>query len=240
MIKFACPQCGKGISAADEHAGKKARCPQCQHIMPIPQASKPAPAAPPRPSAGPARPSAAREAVAPRPAPKPAPPRKKAPPPEDDDVPEVEEVEDVETLEEVEEEERPRRRRRATDEDEEGIQERPRRRARAVEDEEPEEEEEEEEERPRRRKKRRRRREGQWADCPNCGAPGDATRIWWTPWGGLVGPAMICHVRCNDCGTTYNGKSGEYNTTAIIIFVVVSVVIGAALGVLGIVLAEMK
>jgi hypothetical protein len=237
MIKFTCTQCGKGISAADEHAGKKARCPQCQHIMQIPQGAtpaKPAPAPAPAPQA-PVRsapPQAAREAVAPRPVPKP-------PPPEEEDIPEVEEAGEAESPEEVVEEaiaveQRPRRR-RLDDEDED----RPRRRSRDVDDE-VEEAEEEEEERPRRRRKRRRAREGQWADCPHCGNPGDATRIWWTMWGGLIGPAMICHVRCNECGTTYNGKSGNYNTTAITLFVVISVAIGLALGVLGVILEHKK
>jgi hypothetical protein len=34
-------------------------------------------------------------------------------------------------------------------------------------------------------------------------------------------------VRCNQCGTTYNGKHGDYNTTRIIIYYAIS--IGVAL-----------
>jgi phage FluMu protein Com len=248
MIKFSCPQCGKSISAADEHAGKKARCPQCQHIMQIPAADGFAPAAKPAPPPSPAPvrsapAEAAREAVAPRSVPKPpaAPPAKKPPPPEED-IPEVEEAADeAETpdeMEDVEEvEERPRRRRR--DEDEEGIAEQPRRRARAVEEEE-EEPEEEVEERPRRRRKKRRARAGQWADCPNCGARGDATRISFTFWGGILGPAILSHVRCNECGTAYNGKTGKDNTVAIVIYCAVTLGIALLIGVVAVAASVMK
>src|SRR5437763_950872 len=75
--------------------------------------------------------------------------------------------EDVPTLDfATEEEERPARPKRQES--------RPIRRGR--DEDEDEEEEEEEEDRPRRRKGGRRRPGQQWADCPNCGAPGDATR----------------------------------------------------------------
>jgi hypothetical protein len=233
MIKFVCTQCGKGISAADEHAGKKARCPQCQHIMQIPQGGSPAKPAPVPASQPPVRsapPQPAPEAVAPRPVPAP-----KKPPVEEEDIPEVEEAGEMEIAEEVSEEEfaagQRRQRRRVADEDEDH----PRRRSRNEdEDIEEAEEEAEDEDRPRRRQRRRRRaRHGQWADCPQCGNHGDATRIWWTMWGGVIGPAIICHVRCNECGTHYNGKSGDSNTTAITLFVVISIAIGLALGVLG-------
>jgi len=36
MIKFNCPACSKNIAVQDEHAGKKARCPQCKSIFTIP------------------------------------------------------------------------------------------------------------------------------------------------------------------------------------------------------------
>ncbi|HEX5269628.1 MAG TPA: hypothetical protein VFW33_04025, partial [Gemmataceae bacterium] len=45
MIKFKCPHCGKDVSAGDEHAGKKGRCPGCKELFTIPAAgAKPAPA----------------------------------------------------------------------------------------------------------------------------------------------------------------------------------------------------
>src|SRR5438445_9083570 len=59
---------------------------------------------------------------------------------------------------------------------------------------------------------------GQYATCPNCRAPGDATRLSYTLWGGFIGPMIINHVRCNQCGTAYNGNTGKYNTTNIAIF----------------------
>ena len=88
--------------------------------------------------------------------------------------------------------------------------------------------------RPRRRRekeydedeRRPRRRHGKFADCPHCGCPGFADRISFTWWGGVVGPAMFTHVRCRECGSCYNGKTGSDNTTAIVIYTVVGVVIG--------------
>ena len=37
------------------------------------------------------------------------------------------------------------------------------------------------------------------------------------------GPMIICHVRCNRCGTTYNGNSGDSNNTRIAIFYAVQI-----------------
>jgi uncharacterized protein (DUF983 family) len=45
-----------------------------------------------------------------------------------------------------------------------------------------------------------------------------------TWWGGALGPYLLTHVKCPECGMTYNGKTGQSNTTAIIIY---SVVVGA-------------
>ena len=39
---------------------------------------------------------------------------------------------------------------------------------------------------------------------------------------------MFTHVRCKHCGTCYNGRTGESNNTAIIIYVVVGLVVGGA------------
>ena len=82
------------------------------------------------------------------------------------------------------------------------------------------------------RGQQRRKSAGEWAECPNCGAA-DATRVRWTWWGGLVGPMIINTVRCNDCGTKYNGVHGDSNTTRIVIYTVIVglislVIIGAA------------
>jgi hypothetical protein len=69
---------------------------------------------------------------------------------------------------------------------------------------------------------------GKYADCPHCENAGHAKPVSFTWWGGVLGPNLISHVRCKKCGTCYNGKSGQYNTTAIIIYVLVSFVIGTA------------
>jgi uncharacterized protein (DUF983 family) len=78
--------------------------------------------------------------------------------------------------------------------------------------------------RPRRRPLAR----GEWADCPQCGA-NEATRVHWTFWGGMIGPAIINTVRCGRCSTSYNGVHGDYNTSRIAIYMVVSIVLGLIL-----------
>ena len=81
-----------------------------------------------------------------------------------------------------------------------------------------------------RRRPIRRVRRGEWADCPNCGAP-DPVKVSYTWWGGFIGPAIINTVRCQECGTQYNGIHGDYNTTRIIIHTFVGLGIGVAFAV---------
>lgn len=64
----------------------------------------------------------------------------------------------------------------------------------------------------------------QYAPCPNCGST-DAKKVTYTWWGGLLGPNMLTHVRCNKCNTEYNGKTGQSNTNNIIIYTIVSLVL---------------
>jgi phage FluMu protein Com len=120
------------------------------------------------------------------------------------------------------------RKRRPVDDDEDAPV--ARRRRRDEDDDEPEEDDEDE--RPRRKRSRRRsiERRGAYADCPNCDAPGHASRVPFTWWGGALGPWMFTHVRCHECGTCYNGRTGAYNTTAIIIYTVVGALVGVMLG----------
>ncbi|MFT3685928.1 MAG: hypothetical protein QM783_13575 [Phycisphaerales bacterium] len=72
----------------------------------------------------------------------------------------------------------------------------------------------------------------QYAPCPRCAAA-RAKPVMFTWWGGLLGPKLFTHVRCEGCGVAYNGKTGRSNTTAIVIYSVVggmvAIVIGAAL-----------
>src|SRR5688572_29822306 len=60
--------------------------------------------------------------------------------------------------------------------------------------------------------------------CPNCRGA-DIRRVGFTLWGGWLGPRMFNHVECAQCGTTYNGKTGSSNATAIAIYVAVTAVI---------------
>jgi predicted nucleic-acid-binding Zn-ribbon protein len=57
--------------------------------------------------------------------------------------------------------------------------------------------------------------------CPKCGST-EYRKVSFTWWGGLLGPKLFSHVKCTRCGQGYNSKTGELNTTNIIIYVVVA------------------
>ena len=61
-----------------------------------------------------------------------------------------------------------------------------------------------------------------YAPCPSC-SKGEAQAVGFTWWAGALGPRMFSHVRCLGCGTNYNGKTGKSNSTAIGIYLGVSV-----------------
>ena len=62
-----------------------------------------------------------------------------------------------------------------------------------------------------------------YAACPKC--RNSATeKLKFTWWGGVLGPKLLTHVKCNACGYKYNGKTGKDNTTGIVIYSVVAVV----------------
>jgi hypothetical protein len=69
--------------------------------------------------------------------------------------------------------------------------------------------------------------------CPKCGSH-DAQRVTWTPWGSFYGPALFTHVRCQQCGYGYNGRTGGSNLIPAFFFVTIPatliVLILAALG----------
>jgi hypothetical protein len=67
---------------------------------------------------------------------------------------------------------------------------------------------------------------GEFADCPHCGCPGHAKRVSFTWWGGIVGPSMFHHVKCEGCRRCYNGRTGADNTVGIVIYTTVSMAIG--------------
>lgn len=64
----------------------------------------------------------------------------------------------------------------------------------------------------------------QYKPCPKCQSE-EATKVGYTWWGGMLGPALMTHVKCNRCGTAFNGKTGKSNTPGIIIYSVVVLVI---------------
>ena len=64
--------------------------------------------------------------------------------------------------------------------------------------------------------------------CPKCGAE-SVSPVKYTWWGGILGPKLLHHTKCNSCGYTFNSKTRKSNTTAIIIYSVVifAIVFGA-------------
>ncbi|HEX8248016.1 MAG TPA: hypothetical protein VF599_07580 [Pyrinomonadaceae bacterium] len=66
--------------------------------------------------------------------------------------------------------------------------------------------------------------QNQYAPCPKC-RQSLAQKVSFTWWGGILGPKLLSHVKCGACGIGYNGKSGKDNTTNIIIYSIVALVI---------------
>ena len=64
----------------------------------------------------------------------------------------------------------------------------------------------------------------QYVPCPNCGST-NATKVNFTWWGGALGPTMFTHVKCNNCNTQYNGKTGKSNQNNILIYFLITFVI---------------
>lgn len=67
----------------------------------------------------------------------------------------------------------------------------------------------------------------QFAPCPNC-QNNIAKPVKFTLWGGVLGPKLFTHVKCQSCGSKYNGKTGKSNTAYIIIYLAVALTISAA------------
>jgi len=66
--------------------------------------------------------------------------------------------------------------------------------------------------------------QNQYAPCPKC-SQSSAQKVSFTWWGGILGPKLFTHVKCGACNATYNGKTGKDNTTNIIIYSIVAIVI---------------
>jgi len=56
--------------------------------------------------------------------------------------------------------------------------------------------------------------------CPQCGSEA-VSPVKYTWWGGLLGPKILHHTRCQTCKYTYNGKTRKSNTAAIVVYTVV-------------------
>ena len=56
--------------------------------------------------------------------------------------------------------------------------------------------------------------------CPKCGSP-LVTSVKYAWWGGILGPKLLHHTKCESCGYRYNSKTRKSNTTSIIIYSVV-------------------
>jgi len=48
----------------------------------------------------------------------------------------------------------------------------------------------------------------------------------------MLGPKLLTHVKCQQCGTAYNGKSGKSNTNGIILYFVVIFVVLFIIGII--------
>jgi hypothetical protein len=68
--------------------------------------------------------------------------------------------------------------------------------------------------------------------CPKCGAR-SASKVSFNWWGGAVGPRLFNVVKCSQCRTEYNGKTGKKLTKVIIAYqgvvIVVLIVLWAVL-----------
>ena len=67
-----------------------------------------------------------------------------------------------------------------------------------------------------------------YAACPACSAT-NARKVTYTWWGGLLGPKLFHHVKCQDCGVGYNGETGRSNMIAITVYLAISGVAAGAL-----------
>lgn len=56
--------------------------------------------------------------------------------------------------------------------------------------------------------------------CPKCGNK-SVSKVKYTWWGGVLGPKMLHHTKCDSCGYTFNSKTGKSNTPGIIIYSVI-------------------
>lgn len=53
--------------------------------------------------------------------------------------------------------------------------------------------------------------------CPRCGNR-KTEKVSFTWWGGVLGATMLNQVKCTKCGLEYNGKTGQFNRNAILVY----------------------
>ena len=56
--------------------------------------------------------------------------------------------------------------------------------------------------------------------CPKCNGR-SISKVKYTWWGGVLGPKLLHHTKCEDCRYTFNNKTGKSNTPGIIIYSVI-------------------
>jgi len=66
-----------------------------------------------------------------------------------------------------------------------------------------------------------------YASCPRCSST-QASPVESTWWGGRVGSKILTHVKCGDCGATYNGKTGTSNLGFIALYALLLFMVGFA------------
>ena len=64
--------------------------------------------------------------------------------------------------------------------------------------------------------------------CPRCKSS-SINKPGFTWWGGALGPKMLNHRVCRDCGFGFNEKTRQSNNTAIAIYMVVTLVLTGVL-----------
>ena len=55
------------------------------------------------------------------------------------------------------------------------------------------------------------------------------SKVKYTWWGGVLGPRLLHHTKCEDCRSTFNSKTGKSNTPGIVIYSLVIFAVAFAL-----------
>jgi hypothetical protein len=66
------------------------------------------------------------------------------------------------------------------------------------------------------------------APCPSCKNT-SATKVRFTWWGGALGPKLFSVVRCTQCRTRFNGKTGGSLTKVIVVYQLIGLGVAIAI-----------